>query len=127
MSVAQVAGKIGAERGCKHEARLLRIIEEAIASRQMPEWIKCVRRGSQEEDLFQKIDVVFETTDLGKMFLQVKSSFRRLREFERTRRAAPRVIGFVINEYLNDDIVLQTLVRLLEQERAVIVRLRNRC
>ena len=49
-------------------------------------WIAFSRRATREEDLYHGIDIVVETRDIGKLFLQIKSSQIASRKYSEKRR-----------------------------------------
>lgn len=68
MGVRNILGKIGSERGAENEERALRVLN----SYQKPEWLHEVIKATYEEDQ-EGIDIVCHS-DVGKLFLQIKSS-----------------------------------------------------
>lgn len=86
--IRQILGKVGRERGTSSEARVL----AACQLEGRPPWMVSARAATREED-HAGIDVVIES-DVGKLFVQVKSSRRGKAAFlERRRRA---VVGVVV-------------------------------
>lgn len=75
----------GRARGKANEAAALRIVTEAVGSQP---WVRLVRPAIPEEDR-AGIDVVVETTDVGYLFVQVKSSVSGLREWTARYRDTP--------------------------------------
>jgi len=69
MSVAKALGEIANEKGFGNELKVVEALQESPTK---PKWIHEVRKATQEEDA-QGVDVVV-TTDVGPLFLQVKSS-----------------------------------------------------
>lgn len=67
--VRQELGRLAFERGRAHEVLVLEIVNELRADHQ---WIRSARLATPEEDR-RGIDVVV-TTDVGDLYLQVKSS-----------------------------------------------------
>jgi hypothetical protein len=67
-NLAQILGKDAKKRGRTNEARVL----EALALPARPTWMLSVRKGTKSED-HAGIDVVVDS-DVGKLFVQVKSS-----------------------------------------------------
>lgn len=68
MGVRNLLGKIGHERGQENEARALRV----LTSRANPDWVTSFVKASFEEDQ-DGIDIIIHS-DVGKLFLQIKSS-----------------------------------------------------
>ena len=86
-NVARVLGRLGNERGRANEHHAL----EACLLPTRPAWMTSARAGTRAED-HDGIDVVVES-DVGKLFLQVKSSRTGKAAFaERRRRAHVAVV-----------------------------------
>jgi hypothetical protein len=86
-NVGRVLGKIGSERGCANEHQVL----AACLLPSRPVWMTSARAGTRAED-HDGIDVVVES-DVGKLFIQVKSSRTGKAAFvERRRRATVAVV-----------------------------------
>ncbi len=81
-NIARVLGKLGHERGRANE----RLVLEACLLPQRPAWMKSARAGTRAED-HEGIDVVVES-DVGKLFVQVKSSRTGKAAFAERRRRA---------------------------------------
>ncbi len=64
-----------------NEKRLVRAFNEEYPYEDRPNWLRSVRLATQDEDV-RKIDVVFETSDVGDIHLQVKSSHTGVRLFQ---------------------------------------------
>lgn len=76
--IRSLIGKIGNQRGLRNEQRFFKAIANFP---EKPRWWLDVREKTPEED--QKgIDAVV-TTDVGKLFLQIKSSLRGKKKFEK--------------------------------------------
>jgi hypothetical protein len=86
--MAQMLGKIARKRGRTSEDRVLEALE--LPSR--PAWMSGVRRATPAEDR-AGIDVVVES-DVGKLFVQVKSSRGGKAAFAQRRRSAR--VGVVV-------------------------------
>ncbi len=86
-NLAQILGKDAKKRGRTNETRVI----EALALPTRPPWMRSVRRGTKAED-HAGIDVVVES-DVGKLFVQVKSSRGGKAAFlERRRRARVAIV-----------------------------------
>jgi hypothetical protein len=81
-NLAQILGADAKKRGRRSEDHVL----EALALPSRPEWIRSVRKATKTEDR-AGIDVVVES-DVGKLFVQVKSSRGGKTHFEEKRRRA---------------------------------------
>lgn len=90
-------GAVRAERGFQNESAALRALQDDSFKR--PEWFKSVRRADREEDK-RGIDIVVETHDVGRLYLQVKSSKVFARRFAEKRR--PSLIGLIVASYSDD-------------------------
>jgi hypothetical protein len=84
--------ELARERGRRSEERAL----EACRSDARPSWIKTARLAARRED-HAGIDVVLET-DVGRLFLQVKSSEWGREKFEKRRRKADIAVIVVRSE-----------------------------
>ncbi len=98
---AREAGRRAQHKGLRHEMRVYRAFLEHQA--EWPSWLLNVRHGTEEEDLREGIDFVFETKDAGDLYLQVKSSaFQAIefleREAERTEKRWIKVLVVHIND-----------------------------
>ena len=88
----------------------------------LPEWILAVALGTREEDR-AGIDIVIHT-DIGKMFLQIKSSRRQVEKFLSKHRKG-NIVPFIVDQ-ISDVLVLRgKLVACLENERSRILKLRS--
>lgn len=113
--VTTLLGQIGNERGKANESRALQ-----VCSTGMPDWVRNVRGGTPEEDS-KGIDLVFET-DVGGIFLQVKSSRKGRKEFEK--RGLKYVGCVVVHVGETDEEIRQKL--LVETARVRMVILEGR-
>ena len=96
-NVARVLGKIGHDRGRTNERHVL----EACRLPSRPAWMTGARAASRAED-HDGIDVVVES-DVGKLFVQVKSSRTGKAAFtERRRRARVAVVVVKSGDTLED-------------------------
>lgn len=75
-AVAKAIGRLGQRRGRESERAAL----EAISAN-MPEWMTSVRAATDDEDR-RGIDIV-ASTDVGDVYLQVKSSVGAAKDFRR--------------------------------------------
>jgi hypothetical protein len=87
--------ELARERGRRSEERAL----AACQSDARPSWIKTARLAASRED-HAGIDVVLET-DVGRLFLQVKSSEWGRQKFEKRRRKAD--IAVIVVQSEDDD------------------------
>lgn len=89
MGVNQALGKVRNERGTANEYKVLEGIQE---SSKKPEWYVAARHATREED-DRGIDLIV-TTDVGDVYLQVKSSKFRAEQFKRKIRK--QMIGMIV-------------------------------
>lgn len=86
MSVYKALGHAANQRGATNENRVLSVLEE-----DQPPWLISVRSATNEEDS-KGVDIVVDT-DVGKLFLQVKSSKTGVAKHKSKRRQS--MIGVV--------------------------------
>ncbi len=105
------------------EAQILGETAELLASLcfeqcpyRMPSWVKSIRRATHEED-HQGVDLVAEI-DTGPVKIQVKSGWKRAREFQRDH---PDIPVFVVGPEDSEEYVRRKLLNLLRQERAKLL------
>ena len=87
--IKRLLGKLAADRGRARERHVL----AACGLRTRPAWMRSARAATRVED-HRGIDVVIES-DVGNLFVQVKSSRLGKAKFERRRRAARSVVVVV--------------------------------
>lgn len=116
--LGHMLGAIGKKRGKTNE----RLVLDALALPSRPAWIASVRKATQEED-HAGIDVVVES-DVGKLFVQVKSSRRGKQEFEERRRTV-RVVVVVVKANDTEEGLLRKVVGELAKVRAEYVKQRE--
>lgn len=117
-NVHVILGKIAHQRGRTSEQRVL----EACQLPARPGWMKSARAATRTED-HDGIDVVVES-DVGKLFVQVKSSRRGKADFEEKRRRA-RVAVVVVGAGDAAEKVLRKVVGELAKVRAGYLRERG--
>jgi hypothetical protein len=89
-SVTKALKDITLARGRNTEDRFFEAMKTS-SSLEMPGWFLSVRRPTFKEDRWEGKDAVIETTDVGKLFLQIKSSkageihFKKSRHFKRNK------------------------------------------
>lgn len=108
-------GAVRAEHGARNESAALRALQEPTFKR--PTWFESARQATPEEDK-RGIDIVITTTDVGLLFLQVKSSRVFALEFTDKRRAT--LIGVIVVSHTEDlrevnDRAMEVLLRLHER------------
>ncbi|MDP1625225.1 MAG: hypothetical protein Q8L64_05690 [bacterium] len=114
-------------KGRETEVRVL----DALMERQnkLPEWFHTVYPATPDQD-HKGIDYVIETHDLGKVFLQVKSSehFARRFRFKQSRRRYNRFIAVVvILEHMDNGRIVESVIRSIEKSRSLIMAEHRKC
>lgn len=111
-------GAIRQERGLQNESAAVRALNDPSFDR--PDWFQGVRRATSEEDARQ-IDIVV-SSDVGPLYLQVKSSRIFAIRFEETRRST--LIGVIIVSQDEDprDINQRAMTKLQELREIVLLR-----
>jgi len=98
--ISSILGRVGYQavvrRGRDTENRVMWAFENATVS--VPLWFGCIDRASREQDLYRGIDFVVETRDMGKIYLQVKSSqiFAQKFRFKQSKRRYNKYIAVVV-------------------------------
>jgi hypothetical protein len=77
------------------EERFFRAWQELEACREYS-WFRHVRRPSQREDQFFKIDAVMETTHHGTVEIQIKTGRKQVRQFRKKNPGKSHIITVVI-------------------------------
>lgn len=115
MSVRSTLGKIGQERGRENEERTFRV----LTSYSVPAWFLKIDRATFEEDQ-DGIDFVVHS-DVGKLFLQIKSS-----ETGRMNARNPKNKAIVvINAKMSDEEVQAKLLAALGSVRDKFLKMRG--
>ncbi len=117
-TVHQVLGKLGTQRGADNE----RLTFDACQLPSRPAWMTSARRATRAED-HDGIDIVVDS-DVGKLFVQVKSSRRGKAEFAERRRRA-QVVVIVVKSGDSLEAILRKIVGGLAPIRAVYLRERG--
>jgi len=61
------------ERGMRTETRFFEAMNECSV-KDLPPWILGARRPTSSQDKYEGIDAIIETSDVGPLFVQIKSS-----------------------------------------------------
>ncbi len=117
-NLAQILGKDAKKRGRRSEHWVL----EALALPARPSWIRSARKATPAED-HAGIDAVVES-DVGKLFVQVKSSRGGKAAFLERRRSA-RIAVVVVRVTDSPEAVLAKVVGELAKIRAEYLALRR--
>ncbi len=115
---AQILGKVGSHRGWNNEKRVL----DACALPTRPEWMHAARAATHTED-HAGIDIVVEA-DVGKLYVQVKSSKGGKAAYRERRRSAHAVVVVVRSRDSQEDL-LRKLVGELSKLRAEYLKKRS--
>lgn len=117
---------VSLRHGRNTEDRFFTAMSTAVSAG-MPKWFVCVRRASLKEDTREGKDAVVETTDVGKLFLQIKSSEAGAANFRNGRHCRHhQFIGIIVIQKLDtpEDIRAKTRT-ILAQLRQDILKNRN--
>lgn len=108
-SLSRALGAVANERGASAERRVLLALAEAVPR---TAWLKSVRRATADEDA-RGIDIVADS-DVGKLYLQVKSSRQGAYRFRRFRKRGPAVIALVVcaQSHTDDEVQRRVLTAL---------------
>lgn len=117
-----ILGRLANERGRKAERRFNKVVQAARLSGNLPVWWKEERDGTKEEDK-RGIDKMVKT-DVGLIFIQIKSSLRRKQEFIKNRRAT-FIAVVVIQATETDRTVLTNILGEVEKIRNLILERRE--
>ena len=90
--IRSLLGGIARERGFHNENRVLRALR-ASEDFAPPDWFIQAVKAKKEQDA-KGVDVIIETKDAGKIFLQIKSSRAGMRNF--LEKHAGKMIGVVV-------------------------------
>lgn len=114
-------GRTGTKRGKENERRLVASFEQYQGT--LPSWFFAIYPATQEEDE-SGADAVIDTQDVGRLYLQVKSSQSGVRKFYKRRRK--KMIGVIVisDKQSNDDIV-HVALSILESLRAKLLERRT--
>lgn len=98
--IRSTIGQLGAERGLVTEERVL----ESIGScAQKPTWFVSIEKASADFDRYKGIDFVVHTTDVGDLFLEIKSSQSGVQKHFTEHQERLRVIVLCINYTWSDE------------------------
>jgi len=112
---------IGLERGTKNEIKVYEAIQKSISEGYCPAWITEYTPADRKDDR-RGIDGWF-TTDVGKIPIQIKSSFSGKRHSEQRRPKIPIVVIHVEDTH---EVVLQKCLMAIGPKRDEYLKLRKR-
>ena len=118
--IRSIIGRIGKKKGRDGEDRILLVLKNSQDS--WPGWLKSVRLATKEEDK-KGCDIVADT-DVGNLYLQIKSSITGVKEFKRRQRK--KMIAILISrpEMSQTQIINQSL-QSLQSLRGSIISIRG--
>ncbi|HEY4489949.1 MAG TPA: hypothetical protein VJC12_01685 [Candidatus Paceibacterota bacterium] len=120
--VRSLIGKIGQERGRINENKFFSAFSQGVP---LPEWLYRIERASREED-YRGIDAIAHT-DVGKIFVQIKSSYRAIRYFQIRRQRERLAVAFVVvNAYDSPEEIRQKGLNATSEARERILQKRAR-
>lgn len=119
--------EIGKKRGNDNEGRFFKLFEYGKVPPDFPSWFHGIRPGTQEED-YRGIDAV-AFTDVGKIFLQIKSSKSGARKFQKQQekyRLRVWISIVIVRNIDGDSDILKKTRSVLSKARFNILERRNR-
>lgn len=119
--------KIGRERGRDNEDRFFRLFKYGRIPSGFPHWFHGIRPTTQEEDC-RGIDAVAFTDDVGKVFLQIKSSKSGVEKFKKQQKKYRKrewIFPIIIKITDSDADILEKTRHILSQARITILNHRN--
>lgn len=117
---------VGFQRGVDHEDRVVRVFSERTPD--VPEWFRSIKPANMRQDFNEGIDFVIES-DVGILFLQVKSSAHQAQKFRQGQasRKYRRYIALVVldDDSISDECVRSRVISALSKIRNVFVERRE--
>lgn len=111
MSVSKILGQLANAKGHNNEKKVV-----DACKNNLPKWIKDIRHGTPEEDC-NGIDVVVET-DVGKIFLQIKSSKGGKLDFLNGKHASKNILVIIVKEQDADATIRNKVLSIVGVARA---------
>ena len=121
MEIKRIIGRVGDERGKKAENLLDYSLNTSIANKIAPSWLIGYSPGSEDDD-GKKIDGWVETSDVGRIGLQIKSSYNVAKQF---RKEFPRIPVVVIRLGDSEEKILNTVLKQIGAVRKKYLRKRG--
>ena len=119
MKVQTLLGRVANEKGLGKENKVVYALENCLDK---PKWLGTSRKATREEDR-KGADVICET-DVGSLYLQVKSSHHGKEKFEtKSRKKAIEVIVVKYND--TDQFIASKAIALLIKLRVEILKKRT--
>lgn len=119
--------KVGRERGRDKEDRFLKLFRYGRVPPGFPTWFHGIRSVTQEED-YRGIDAIAFTDDVGKIFLQIKSSKTGVEKFKKQQekyRKREWIFPIIVRDIDSDADILEKTRHILSQARIKILNHRN--
>lgn len=119
-NVVRALRDVSLERGRKNEQRFLEAMKDDTSSVEMPSWFIRAFHSSRREDLFEGKDATIETTDVGKLFIQIKSSYAGAQNFLKSKHSKHHFfIGVIV---IHDSDTIDTIRK---NARKILSKLRQ--
>jgi hypothetical protein len=118
---------ISLERGRRNKERFFEAMKAKDSSVEMPKWFVRAYHASRKEDLFEGKDAIIETKDVGKLFIQIKSSYAGAQNFLKGKHCKHHsFIGvIVIHDNDTNESIRTRARRILSKLRQDILEKRN--
>jgi len=107
--MARIGREAILERGFGHEDMVFEAFS-GLGEMALPEWFRCIGRGTEHQDSHKGIDFVVQT-DVGKIFVQIKSS-KYIADKFRLRQISRRYSRYIVVVIIDDNLKSHEAVRL---------------
>lgn len=127
VALSKAFRKVGRDRGRDKEDRFLKLFRYGRVPSGFPDWFHGIRPVSQEEDC-RGIDAIAFTDDVGKIFLQIKSSKAGVEKFKKQQekyRERKWMFPIIVRDTDSDADILEKTRYVLSQARIKILNHRN--
>lgn len=127
VALSQAFRRVGRDRGRDKEDRFLKLFRYGRVPPGFPDWFRGIRSASQEEDC-RGIDAIAFTDDVGKIFLQIKSSRAGVEKFKKQQekyRKREWIFLIIVRDTDSDANILEKTRYVLSQARIKILNHRN--
>lgn len=124
--LSKVFRKIGRGRGRDTEDRFFRLFRYGKVPPDFPSWFHGFRSATQEEDCAGIDAVAF--TDVGKIFIQIKSSWAGVQKFKKQQEQYHKrgwIFLVIVRSSDSDNDILERTRHVLSQARTAILSHRN--
>ena len=126
VTLSKVFRKVGRDRGRDKEDRFLKLFRYCTVPPGFPDWFHGICGATQEEDC-RGIDAI-AFTDVGKIFLQIKSSSAGVEKFKKQQEQYPErkwSFPIIVRDADSDTKILEKTRAVLSQARQTILNHRN--